>query len=105
MRPDELERPDGGGVGATQVTIRLDGRRVTVAHRPGTTILQAARSAGLRAPSSCEAGSCATCMARVTIGEVRMRNNEALTPEEVAEGWVLTCQAEPTTPTVDVVYE
>jgi 3-ketosteroid 9alpha-monooxygenase subunit B len=91
--------------GTTQLTIRLAGRRVTVGHRPGTTILQAARSADLRAPSSCETGTCATCMARITEGEVRMRNNDALTPEEVADGWVLTCQAEPITPTVDVVYE
>jgi 3-ketosteroid 9alpha-monooxygenase subunit B len=89
----------------TQLTIRLAGRRVTVDHRPGTTLLQAARSAGLRAPSSCETGSCATCMARITEGAVRMRGNEVLTPEEVAEGWVLTCQSEPTTPTVAVVYE
>jgi hypothetical protein len=34
-----------------------------------------------------------------------MRNNEALTPEELADGWVLTCQAEPASPTVRVVYE
>jgi hypothetical protein len=34
-----------------------------------------------------------------------MRHNEALTPEEVAEGWVLTCQAVPTSPSISVVYE
>jgi 3-ketosteroid 9alpha-monooxygenase subunit B len=88
-----------------EITIRLGGRTVTVAHRPGTTVLQTARFAGLRAPSSCESGSCATCMARVVDGEVRMRNNEALTRDEVADGWVLTCQAEPVTPSVTVVYE
>lgn len=103
--PATADQPAGDVAGTTQVTIRLAGRRVTVGHRPGTTILQAARSAGLRAPSSCETGTCATCMARVTEGAVRMRNNEALSPEEVADGWVLTCQAEPTTPTVGVVYE
>ncbi len=88
-----------------EITIRLGKSKVTVPHRPGTTILQTARFADLRAPSSCEAGSCATCMARVTVGEVQMRNNEALSPEEVAEGWVLTCQAEPVTPSVTVIYE
>jgi 3-ketosteroid 9alpha-monooxygenase subunit B len=88
-----------------QVTLHLDGRVVTVPHRPGTTVLQSARFAGLRAPSSCETGSCATCMARVVEGEVHMRNNEALEPDEVAEGWVLTCQAEPLTASVTVVYE
>ena len=88
-----------------EVTIRLGGRTVTVAHRPGTTILQTVRFAGLRPPSSCETGTCATCMAQVVEGHAVMRNNEALTPEEVAAGWVLTCQAEPASPTVHVVYE
>jgi ferredoxin-NADP reductase len=88
-----------------EVTIRLGGRAVTVPHRPGTTLLQTARSGGLRAPSSCEGGTCATCMARVTAGKARMRSNDALTDDEVAEGWVLTCQAEPVTPTITVEYE
>jgi ferredoxin-NADP reductase len=87
------------------ITISMGRETVTVRHRPGTTILQTARFAGLRAPSSCESGSCATCMARVTEGSVEMRNNEALTPEEVAEGWVLTCQSQPTSSAVSVVYE
>jgi 3-ketosteroid 9alpha-monooxygenase subunit B len=106
---DELpaEEVAGGGEPSRQgeVTLHLDGRKVTVPHRPGMTVLQSARFAGLRAPSSCESGSCATCMARVVEGEARMRNNEALTPDEVADGWVLTCQAEPVTPSVTVVYE
>lgn len=95
----------GGGGEAAEVTIRLGGRTATVRHRPGTTLLQTARFAGLRAPSSCESGSCATCMARVTSGEARMRTNEALTDDEVAGGWVLTCQAEPVTPAITVEYE
>jgi len=44
-------------------------------------------------------------MARLTEGTASMHVNNALTPEEVAEGWVLTCQALPTSPTVHVVYE
>jgi ferredoxin-NADP reductase len=87
------------------ITISMGRETVTVRHRPGTTILQTARFAGLRAPSSCESGSCATCMARVIEGDVEMRNNEALTPDEVAEGWVLTCQSLPTSSSLRVVYE
>ncbi|ABW12774.1 Oxidoreductase FAD-binding domain protein [Parafrankia sp. EAN1pec] len=87
------------------VTIRLGGRTVTASHRHGSTLLQTARFAGLRAPSSCETGSCATCMARLAQGRAEMRVNDALTPDEVAEGWVLTCQAVPVTPVVEVVYE
>ena len=88
-----------------EVTATLGTKTVTVAHREGMTLLQAARYGGLRAPSSCESGTCATCMARLVEGQVVMRNNEALTPEEVEEGWVLTCQSVPVTPRVRVVYE
>ena len=87
-----------------KVTIELNRRTTVVTYRDGT-LLQAARSAGLQAPSSCETGSCATCMARVVEGSVRMLNNDALTEDEVAEGWVLTCQSVPTSPSVRVVYE
>ncbi|MBW8482676.1 ferredoxin--NADP reductase [Actinomadura parmotrematis] len=87
------------------VTIVLGGRRHTVPQHPGETLLQSARRAGLAPPFSCEAGNCATCMARVTDGEAKMRVNDALDEDEVDEGWILTCQGEPTTPHVTVVYE
>lgn len=44
-------------------------------------------------------------MARLTDGSARMINNEALTEEEVADGWVLTCQSLPTSQSVTAVYE
>jgi 3-ketosteroid 9alpha-monooxygenase subunit B len=88
-----------------QVTIHLDRQKTTVGYRDGDTLLQTARSAGLRAPSSCETGSCGTCMARLTEGSARMINNDALTEDEVAGGWVLTCQSLPTSKSVTVVYE
>lgn len=88
----------------TQVTIELDGKTGTGTHRPGTTILQTARSFGLSPPFSCESGSCATCMARLVEGSASMYVNNALTADEVEEGWVLTCQAVPTAPVVHVVY-
>jgi 3-ketosteroid 9alpha-monooxygenase subunit B len=89
----------------TQVTISLGGRTATVDHHPGTTLLQTARQMGLAPPYSCESGSCATCMAQLVEGDVRMHVNNALTDDEVADGWVLTCQSVPTSPTVRVVYE
>ncbi|MFC5745794.1 2Fe-2S iron-sulfur cluster-binding protein [Actinomadura rugatobispora] len=99
------EQPATGPADGIEVTVKLGGKTATVAHRHNATLLQTARSAGLRAPSSCEAGTCATCMARVVQGRAVMRNNEALTPDEVDEGWVLTCQAVPASPVVEVVYE
>lgn len=95
---------ESDAAGATTVTIELDGRTGTTGHHPGTTILQTARQLGMAPPFSCESGSCATCMARLVEGSVDMFVNNALTDDEVAEGWVLTCQSVPTTPTVHVVY-
>ena len=101
----DAARRDAGCPTTEGVTFHLDRRTTTVSHRAGHTLLETARSAGLNPPSSCEIGSCGTCMARMTEGSVRMINNEALTEEEVAEGWVLTCQSLPTSESVTVVYE
>lgn len=88
-----------------EVTIELGRSTVTAPYRAGNTLLQTARLAGLKAPSSCETGSCGTCMAQVVQGSARMLNNDALDDDEVADGWVVTCQAVPTSRTVKVVYE
>jgi 3-ketosteroid 9alpha-monooxygenase subunit B len=87
------------------VTVTLGGKTVEVAYQPGDTLLETARRGGLRPPFSCEAGNCATCMAFLKEGSVTMRANNALTPEEVEEGWVLTCQSVPRGATVKVEYE
>ena len=97
--------PEPDEAAAARLTIELGGRVGTVEHRPGTTVLQAARQLGLAPPFSCESGNCATCMAKVVEGSVVMHANNALTPEEVEEGWVLTCQAVPTTSSVRIVYD
>ena len=86
------------------VTIELDGRTDAALHRAGTTILQTARQMGMSPPFSCESGSCATCMGRILEGTVSMKCNNALTEDEVAEGWILTCQSVPTSATVSVRY-
>ena len=95
----------GGDTVTEEVTIELQKRTITVPYSPVDTLLQTARMAGLQAPSSCEVGSCGTCMARLTQGSARMINNDALEDDEVADGWVLTCQSLPTSRTVRVVYE
>jgi ferredoxin len=88
-----------------EVTIELEGRTTTTRYRKGDTLLQSARSAELRPPYSCEIGNCGSCMARIVEGSAHMVNNDALEDDEVAEGWVLTCQSLPTSRTVRVVYE
>jgi ferredoxin len=92
-------------VACRSLVIQLGRRRHTVAYEAGDTILGAARRAGLRPPFSCERGNCATCMAHVAAGTVAMRANDVLSADEVAEGWVLTCQAVPTSAEVVVDYD
>jgi len=87
------------------VTIILGRKNATVPRRPSETLLESARRAGLAPPFSCESGTCATCMAHVEQGEVTMRVNDALTEDEVADGYVLTCQGLPQSEKVIVKYE
>jgi 3-ketosteroid 9alpha-monooxygenase subunit B len=87
------------------LTIRLERRTHTIAYQQGDTILEGARRAGLHAPFSCEMGNCATCMAHLDEGSATMRANNALTGDEVDTGWVLTCQAVPTSREVVVNYD
>lgn len=87
------------------VTVILKGTAHEIGYHPGDTILETTRRGALTAPSSCEAGNCATCMALCKEGSATMRVNNALTPDEVAEGWVLTCQAVPDSAVVTVEYE
>lgn len=88
-----------------QVTIVLDRKKVSVPRVAGETLLECARRAGLTPPSSCEAGNCGTCMAKLTDGRATMRVNDALDEDEVEEGYVLTCQAVPETDSVGVCYD
>ncbi len=97
---------DPGGTATPEaIAIILRGKRHDVPYRAGDTVLDTARRASLQAPYSCEAGNCATCMAFLKEGTVTMRVNDALSPEEVEEGWVLTCQSLPTSTSLTVEYE
>lgn len=94
-----------GGEVTETVTLILKGVTKTVAYQPGDTILSTARRGAMQPPFSCEAGNCATCMAIVREGSATMRTNNALRPDEVEDGWVLTCQALPVGRHVTVEYE
>lgn len=91
--------------GGCRVTVLADGRASTVALAPGQRVLDAALSVRPELPFSCRSGVCATCRARVVDGAVRMDRNWALDPAEVAAGFVLTCQATPTTDELTIDYD
>jgi 3-ketosteroid 9alpha-monooxygenase subunit B len=87
------------------IEVRIDRRKHRVGYQPGDTILEAARRAGLKPPFSCQQGSCGTCMAHLDEGKATMRVNNVLDAAEVEEGWVLTCQAIPTSREVVIDYD
>jgi ring-1,2-phenylacetyl-CoA epoxidase subunit PaaE len=86
------------------VAVTLDGRTRKVPFTAGN-ILDSARASGLPAPFACKAGVCATCRAKVTKGKVEMAARYGLTDEEVAAGYVLTCQSVPLGDGVAVDYD
>lgn len=87
------------------VTIKLERKKASVPRVAGETLLESARRAGLSPPFSCEAGNCGTCMAKLVEGAATMRTNDVLEDDEIADGYILTCQAVPDTPSVMVEYE
>jgi ring-1,2-phenylacetyl-CoA epoxidase subunit PaaE len=88
----------------TAIAVTIDGRTRRVAFTQAN-ILDSARAAGLPAPFACKAGVCATCRARVTRGKVEMAARYGLTDEEIAAGYVLTCQSVPASADVEIDYD
>jgi 3-ketosteroid 9alpha-monooxygenase subunit B len=80
-------------VATAQLSVRLDGEEHEVPCAEGETLLSAMQRAGLRPPSSCLVGSCATCMCTLERGSVELLRNDALDQQELDEGWTLACQA------------
>lgn len=86
--------------------IIMDGETKRVAMPDGeTSILDAAAQAGMDAPFSCKGGVCATCRAKILEGEVEMALNYGLEEEEIAQGFVLTCQSYPKTEHVKLSFD
>lgn len=77
----------------SQLSVRLDGEQFELPCAEGETLLEAMLRAGLKPPSSCLVGSCATCMCTVESGAVEMLRNDALDQQELDEGWTLACQS------------
>ena len=91
---------------SSEVLVQLDGRAYRLAMSfYGDTILDATLAAGADAPYSCKNGMCSTCRARVTAGTAAMDVNYSLSEAEVAAGYVLTCQARPTSARVSVDFD
>ncbi len=83
----------------------LDGKEHELQIGADEHVLDAALNAGLDLPFSCKAGVCCTCRAKVLCGEVVMDKNYTLEGDEMAQGYVLSCQARATTKELTVSFD
>jgi len=110
---DSLPKPRAGAASEASapeflstISIVMDGRRRSFPMMAtDVSVLEAAEHAGLELPFSCRSGICATCRARIVGGKAVMAHNIALEPWEIDAGFVLCCQARPTTATLELTYD
>ncbi len=89
-----------------KINVIMDGRKVQVDYRDEHgSILEAALSSGLDVSFACKGGVCATCRAKVKSGKVDMGVNYGLEPEEIDDGFVLTCQSVPLSKDVTISFD
>lgn len=91
--------------GETEVTVLLDDEEITFTMKQTDNILASALRNKVDAPYSCQGGICSSCIAKVTNGKAVMVKNSILTDGEVEDGFILTCQAHPTTSKIFVDYD
>jgi ring-1,2-phenylacetyl-CoA epoxidase subunit PaaE len=98
---NHVERSEG----EVALTVVLDGKPHELRMGRDERVLDVALEAGLDLPWSCRGGVCCTCRAKVMEGQVEMERNFTLEPWEMEQGFVLSCQARPTTDRVVVSYD
>ena len=97
------ETPVAGGTAAT-LSVTLDGATTLLPWPAGSRMLDVLIDAGLDAPYSCRQGVCGACACQLTGGEVEMAHNEVLEDADIADGYILACQAVSLTPEVSITY-
>lgn len=101
----EAGREGSDPVVGTEAIAILDGIRHRFTVPPGGQVVDAALAAGIRVPYSCKGGMCCTCRARLVEGTAEMITNYSLEPWEIERGFILTCQAVPTSQRLVVDYD
>lgn len=91
--------------GNSKIKVFVDDEEFEFEMSKEESILDAALKQNIDAPYSCQGGICSSCIAKLTEGEAKMRQNNILTDSEVAQGLILTCQAHPTSDTLIVDYD
>lgn len=91
--------------GTCEITVLVDDEETNFEMDSKLTILTAALKEGLDAPYSCQGGICSSCLAKVTEGKAVMDKNSILSDAEIKDGFILTCQAHPTTQKITIDYD
>lgn len=104
MKKEETVESNFKGTSAVKVILDSEVAEFSLANE-GKTILEALEKAGLDAPFSCRGGVCCSCKAKVLKGSASMKMNYSLTDEEVKDGYILTCQAHPTSEELIVSFD
>jgi ring-1,2-phenylacetyl-CoA epoxidase subunit PaaE len=91
--------------GTTEITVLLDDEKTTFIMSQTDDILAANLRNDIDAPYSCQGGVCSSCLCKVTEGKAVMVKNSILTDGEIEEGFVLACQAYPTTPKITIDFD
>ncbi|ABH00046.1 oxygenase reductase KshB (plasmid) [Rhodococcus jostii RHA1] len=100
----EVSAQDEAAAGDCTVHVSLDGTERTVAWPRSKRLLDALLDAGVEAPFSCREGACSACVCSLTEGEVRLVRNEVLEADDLADGYILACQAEVVTDQISIKY-
>ena len=91
--------------GQTEVTVLLDDEELFFTMNQKDDILAAALRNDVDTPYSCQGGVCSSCLGKVTQGTAVMFKNSILTDDEVNEGFILTCQAHPTSSKISIDFD
>jgi ring-1,2-phenylacetyl-CoA epoxidase subunit PaaE len=106
LPPPPVRHEEAGVHGpSSQVTLVLEGRSTTLSLPRDVSVLESAQRVRADLPFACKGGVCGTCRAKVVTGEVDMRRNYALEQDEVAAGFVLTCQSRPVSEVLTLDYD
>ena len=101
--PFEVSQDAGAGVDAT-LSVEFDGEDRVLPWPAGMRMLDVLTDAGLEAPFSCRQGICGACACQLVSGKVEMAHNEVLEDADLADGYILACQAVALTAEVEISY-